>query len=329
MSEMNKINYNGTEYDIGGSGSGLTNEVKQALLACFEKVAWIDEDGQDYYDALEAALYPPANLVSISCVYTQSGTVYNTDTLDNLKSDLVVTAHYDDSSTEIITTYTLSGILAVGTSVITVSYGGKTTTFNVTVTYDDASKIYDWDFTQSLIDSKAGVTASLGAGVSRSSSGLTFDGTDTGWVYLANMSDYASIGFTVEFDVGTVKRMSNSQGRMYLFTLDGDGETMSWSTLPDGLQYVFNKWGTRLNGTDDYWTQDLPDLDTFDGATVKIQFDPVNNTTSFYKNGSLLKTASRTTNKYRIGFGQGRAENSLTVGNGTIVTGVRVYEGVV
>ena len=119
---------------IEQGGGGLNDEAKQALLACFENAAWIGNDGQDYYDALEAALYPPANLVSISAVYTQSGTVYDTDSLDSLKSDLVVTAHYDDSSTETVTTYTLSGTLTAGTSTITVSYGGKTTTFNVTVT---------------------------------------------------------------------------------------------------------------------------------------------------------------------------------------------------
>ena len=136
MSEINKININGTGYDIGSrGGTGLTNEAKTALLACFAKIAWIDEDGQDYYDALYAALYPPANLTSISCVYTQGGTVYDSDTLDSLKTDLVVTAHYDDSSTSVVTGYTLSGTLTAGISTITVSYGGKTTTFTVTVTH--------------------------------------------------------------------------------------------------------------------------------------------------------------------------------------------------
>ena len=120
----------------GSSGSGLTADVKQALLDCFENVAWTTADGQDYYDALEDALYPPADLVSISAVYTQSGTVYNTDTLDSLKTDLVVTALHDDSTIETVTTYTLSGTLAVGTSTITVTYGGKTTTFNVVVSED-------------------------------------------------------------------------------------------------------------------------------------------------------------------------------------------------
>lgn len=140
---------------------GLTEEIKQALLDCFEHVAWTDEHGQDYVDALEAALYPPAELASISAVYTQSGTVYTTDTLDSLKTNLVVTAHYSDSTTETVTTYTLSGTLTEGTSVITVTYEGKTTTFNVTVTapatlssitavYTQSGTVYDTDSLDSL-----------------------------------------------------------------------------------------------------------------------------------------------------------------------------------
>ena len=76
-----------------------------------------------------------ATLESISAVYTQSGTVYDTDSLDSLKADLVVTATYSDTSTETVpsTDYTLSGTLTVGTSTITVAYGGKTATFSVTV----------------------------------------------------------------------------------------------------------------------------------------------------------------------------------------------------
>jgi cardiolipin synthase len=36
--------------------AGLSEDAKTALLACFRHVAWIDENGQDYYDALVAAL---------------------------------------------------------------------------------------------------------------------------------------------------------------------------------------------------------------------------------------------------------------------------------
>lgn len=77
---------------------------------------------------------------SITAVYTQSGTVYDTDSLDSLKSDLVVTANYSGGTSETVPAsgYTLSGTLTVGTSVITVNYGGKTTTFNVTVSGETA-----------------------------------------------------------------------------------------------------------------------------------------------------------------------------------------------
>lgn len=78
-----------------------------------------------------------ATVSSISAVYTQSGTVYDTDSLDNLKNDLIVTATYADSSTYVVPAaeYTLSGTLVTGTSTITVNYAGKTATFNVTVTH--------------------------------------------------------------------------------------------------------------------------------------------------------------------------------------------------
>lgn len=84
-----------------------------------------------------------ATLTSISAVYTQSGTVYDTDTLDSLKDDLVVTAHYSDSTTQTVTEYTLSGTLAEGTSTVTVAYGDKTTTFNVTVTLAPKYQFYE------------------------------------------------------------------------------------------------------------------------------------------------------------------------------------------
>lgn len=74
-------------------------------------------------------------LNSISAIYNQGDNVIYPDSdLDSLKVNLVVTAHYDDESTSPINDYLLSGNLTVGSSVITVSYGGKTTTFNVNVT---------------------------------------------------------------------------------------------------------------------------------------------------------------------------------------------------
>lgn len=133
-----------TALEEGGSGSGLTDDIKQAILQISRKVAYIDAQGQTYYNALYNALYPPADLISISAVYTQSGTVYDSDTLDSLKDDLVVTARMSDKTTRTVTEYILSGTLSEGTSTVTVTYGGKFTTFNVIVTKYIPYTYYDY-----------------------------------------------------------------------------------------------------------------------------------------------------------------------------------------
>lgn len=115
---------------------GLTDEVKQALLTIAQKVAYIDEHGQNYYNALYSALYPPAVLLSIDAVFAQgSAVIYDSDSLDVLRQYLTVTGLFDDYTTDTIQGYSLSGTLTAGTSTITVSYGGKTTTFGVEVTH--------------------------------------------------------------------------------------------------------------------------------------------------------------------------------------------------
>lgn len=127
---------NAAYYARDMSIQGLTNEMKQTLLACFEHVGWeLSTDGQQYYDALRIALYPPVNLLSISAVFEQGETiVWDTDDLDVLRPMLTVTAHYSDSSAATITDYILSGTLTEGECVVSVLYGGKTATINVTVT---------------------------------------------------------------------------------------------------------------------------------------------------------------------------------------------------
>lgn len=115
---------------------GMPADLRLALLQIAQKVAYIDDQGAQYYQDLYDALVPSAILTGISAVYTQSGTVYDTDSLDDLKDDLVVTASYSDGTTETLpaSAYTLSGTLEAGTSTVTVSYEDKTATFTVTVT---------------------------------------------------------------------------------------------------------------------------------------------------------------------------------------------------
>ena len=117
---------------------GMPAALRLALLQIAQKVAYIDDQGAQYYQDLYDALQPSVVLVSISAEYTQSGTIYTDDTLAEIETNgtLVVTAHYSDTSTEVIpsTGYTLSGSLTAGTSEITVTYEDQTATFEATVT---------------------------------------------------------------------------------------------------------------------------------------------------------------------------------------------------
>ena len=110
---------------------GIPYNVKQAIKALFNDTGYGDDDGHSSEKAVITAWADTLTVVSITAVYTQSGTVYDCDPLDSLKSDLVVTATFDNNSTAVVTTYTLSGTLTEGTSTIGVSYEGKTTSFTV------------------------------------------------------------------------------------------------------------------------------------------------------------------------------------------------------
>ena len=322
MANIDTISYGGTNYGIGGSGTGLSNEIKLALLACLEKVAWVDENGQTYYDTLEAALFPPVNLMSISCVYTQSGTVYTTDSLDSLRSGLVVTAYYDDSTSEPVTAYTLSGTLTVGTSTITASYGGKTATFNVTVSQYDAA-IYNWDFKTSTTDSKQGASATLGSGVTQSSSGLTFDGTTNGYVYLCDLSSYASSAFTVEIDVSSI----TNNGEFCLLDLNN---ATGMANNPCGIIFT-TAWAFRKTDNNNVVIDSsLTDRTIFNGHTLKFHCDYANKKWEVFNNGTSLGyiTSYQNSNgRNYLGISSGYTNRYLA--NGSVITAVRVYEGVV
>ena len=117
------------------SSQGMSVAFKVALENLVNQLAFNGDDptGRTYIDALHTAMYPPANLTKITAVYTQTKTVRYTDSLDVLKSDLVVNAYYDTGAVETVSDYVLSGSLEAGTSTITVTYKGKVATFTVNV----------------------------------------------------------------------------------------------------------------------------------------------------------------------------------------------------
>lgn len=119
-------------------------EAKDALLALLAKCAYVTDDAQADYERLVQAF--SVKLDYIVADYEQDRPIYDTDSLDAIKvgDDLIVTAYYDDGTHIDLadSAYTLSGTLTAGTSTITVSYGGKTTTISVTVTHNPVPSAY-------------------------------------------------------------------------------------------------------------------------------------------------------------------------------------------
>lgn len=129
--------YTALSNDVDDLKSDLSNiipyDVKIAMDNLFAKSAYSDNDALTDYLTFHTWA-TSIKIVSISAEYTQSGTVYADTDIEDLRNDLIVTASYDNGTTQVVTTYTLSGTLGIGISTVLVSYGGKTAEFTVVVT---------------------------------------------------------------------------------------------------------------------------------------------------------------------------------------------------
>ena len=94
--------------------------------------ALLETGGSGGGDSIE----PEVTLARISAAY--SGGSVPVGTSVSALIGVRVTAHYSDGSTATVTGYTLSGTIKEGSNTVTVSYGGKTTTFAVTGVADDS-----------------------------------------------------------------------------------------------------------------------------------------------------------------------------------------------
>lgn len=338
----NNAKYYAEQADPGTGG--LTEAMKVALLQIADKVAYSDANGTSYYNDLYNSFYPPADLVSISAAYTQGGTVYDTDSLDSLRDDLVVTATYSDSTTATITTYTLSGSLTQGTSTITASYGGQTDTFTVTVTHAEPviEYLYNWDFTQSLVDSVNGQTAELLSGGTlpeQSSSGVVFDAA-TQRIYLGQIPIK---GKTVELDIAEFDFKGNASYHIRLFnapaattsTSPGIG-VLVYKSGEGWASYGYASQGQTSTSATKTWSANYNDslgINAFDGTTVKIVSGTDGHTRSLYVDDVLMGTVDTVyfdyDNNNRQLFIGGMNSSKQSSGDqcyNMTITGVRIYE---
>lgn len=299
-------------------GKGLTNSFKNALLECFRHVAWTDTNGSTLFAALEAAM--GSTLLSITATYTQSGYVFDDASLDSLLTDLQVVASYSDGTSETIDNndVVLNGTLSEGTSTITVTYFGKTDTFDVTVT---RSALYFYDFTKSMTDYRQGTVATvLGGDLERTSSGLNFNAAGQA-VHLPNA--YAQ-GRTIEIDVGTFD-LQGTTSYNTRFVMVGDTGTTSRTLLTwrhentIGWSSYNGSWASEIYGN-------LTERNVFANSTVKIVISSSGYPT-LYVNDTLIGTASIAFSATGSGIVLGTTAAVSSGGqlyNATI-TGVRVY----
>lgn len=203
--------------DLENLDPGLSDEAKAALLACFEHVAWADDDGQNYYDALHDALYDDS-AISITAVYDSSHTAYPWNTLDSLKPYLTVILGYQDGTSQVISDYTLSGALDSASSAITVAASGLSTIISVPVTIDPALLFYV-------------------------QSGYISDGTDataivTG-IKLSETNTTCSIIFdVVDSEIVTSVKQANIVGNFHMLTNTSVGYGAYMASVASGNDYI-------------------------------------------------------------------------------------------
>lgn len=126
-----------------------------------DKDAFIEDQTQTQLVLFSAYLDLHGSVESIYATYTQTAAITPFSSLDDLRNELVVKAVYQDGYEEVISDYTLSGTLSIGTSAITASYNGLTDTFSVSVTYKYALTFSEGDMQK--LPYSAGYKAANGA----------------------------------------------------------------------------------------------------------------------------------------------------------------------
>lgn len=337
--KIEKYDYNALDNKPSGSGgTGLTEEAKQALLTCFQKVAYIDANGQTYYQALYDALNAtPKVLTSIDAAYTQSGEVLTTDALDSLRKDIVVTAYYNDSTSATVTDYMLSGNLTAGTSTVTISYNGMSDTISVTVTAvagmytvsnhltgctssNSATTIAEGGSYAATITANSGYTLT-GATASVTMGGNTVTGAySNGTISIANVT--GDIVITVTAATRTVSSISAvfNQGDNVVYTTDSLNSLKQYlavtATYSDGGAEAVSDY--TLSGTMEEGTSTI--TVSYGGKTTMFNVTVTEyNTTAVISQENVfwnnkLATTSRTgygiTKWYDFTFSRDRLENS-------------------
>ena len=222
--------------------------------------------------------------------------------------------------------------MAAGTSTITVTYSGKTDTFNVIV---ESQILYNWNFKESLVDSVSGAVAVTTA--TRDSNGLTFDTANTyldlGTVYGRNR--------TYEIDISYIGAIIEGDGYRRIFAFGANGTITDSGTAafvvpsntyrPGWYFYLGSKWDSAAISPS---MADVTQYNVFDGKTLKIYLDSTGYAHVYAKNigandedyvsvgesHGALNDYNNSAHVYAGGSKSDRLANAR-------ITGYRIYEG--
>jgi hypothetical protein len=252
-------------------------------------------------------------LLRINAVYTQTETVYDDTPLDDLKTDLVVTAYYQGGGSRVVDNYTLSGTLEVGSSTVTVSYKSKTDTITVEVS-SRFNYAYQWDLTQSLTDKVKGITATLADGaVFTQGTGVNVNG-GAGLLRVVFDTPILFGDYIFEIDFANTNYNTDSNGTIFKI----NRSEYRYST---GIRWFANTvWTTVINGTAGGQTIQCNDANIFSGKTMKFLNE--NNSLQIFANNSLVSENTKFCDN-------NKSINDFEVGSGYYnftITGIRIYE---
>lgn len=227
-------------------------EESQFIIARIIKLVTSDSEGKQHVtlDEFTTTSYPIAYLTA---EYRPSGIVNVTTSLESLKANITLTAHYGGGSAIVIPSedYRIIGTLTEGTSTITLRYKNRSTTISVPV---------EVDYT---IDALTGVTWT---------NNCTYDAS-TG-VITAQQGDHCTSKFKVQDCTYILKASTSAYSQIRLFIWDKVGNYLGYNETTSIADNAYTM--TRLQLKPEYtYAVKVTNSTSFDSSAVTM--NPVDN----------------------------------------------------
>lgn len=176
--------------------------------------------------------------------------------------------------------------------------------------------IYDWDFTESLIDKIGGVTATLNGTAIRDSEGLHIDGTNNCYCSLFSSAiSTQNKNYNVEIDIKNMEELAPISDNRPIFLLSGMTKGFYYRT------YNSNNHNWGFDGGSNWSMADSMyegQIDLFKNNTLRINID--DRTFRVYKNDEIITPRMATNETSLPIFLGGRYNNFIMT-----IKAVRIY----